>query len=184
MTDYTKLSDRELDAKCEEFMVPGSKAWYCADTEEWQLRRCSPWRVIPRYSHDLNRARELEDELMRRDAAEKNPFERRLVECYETRLLNLASHINSGTGTFEYFPAIRATARQRAEAFCAVMDAAQPIWRAGDRIIYCDDEPPYAEHAATITEVRRAAGWYEVQPDDVPDDTPDIHESLIVRRAD
>lgn len=122
MTDYAKLSDRELDAKCAEFMVPGSKAWHCADTDEWQLRRCSPWRAIPSYSTDLNATRELEDEIERSDHCDTwYQYARALMHvCRADGDWHLLSYERVA------WIAARTTARQRAEAFCAVMDAAQP----------------------------------------------------------
>lgn len=51
----------------------------------------------------------------------------------------------------------------------------------GDRIVYRDDEEPFAEHHATILDQPMCPlAWFEVQPDDVPDDTPWIHFDLII----
>jgi hypothetical protein len=131
VTDYAKLSERELDAKCAVFM--GFRWFKLKTAEKWILVTPGTAAQMPagkaherptddttmaldscirKYSTDLNAARELEEEIKRRG----------LVREYETALLNLASRINSG-GTFDYFPAINASARDRAIAFCACMEA-------------------------------------------------------------
>ncbi len=108
VTDYGKLSDRELDAKCAEYAVPGSKAWNI--NGEWHLRRCSPWRPVPPYSTDLNAARELEEEIKRRG----------LENQYSDAIFDVVAG-KTGASAWHY---LHASARDRAIAFCMCMEAA------------------------------------------------------------
>lgn len=158
MTDWSKLSDRELDAKCAEFRGWVPPPEYC---HAWQRRdRCFPWerydfdsvgnKIIletttdeefkrrfcwrkpdGRYtdlmsgdtpvpvSTDLNAARELEKEIERRGIRARSLYIDALLRTTGCNMAQPEFHVD------ELFALARATARQRAEAFCEVMEAAR-----------------------------------------------------------
>lgn len=120
MTDYSKLSDRELDAKCAELMGRQCRRYQCDGKtylqygEHTWVRMCGyqakeqpriPCDHHPAYSADLNAARELEDEIERRDRQ------------YEyVRIMALVN----GFGSWDM---LTASPRKRAEVFCATMES-------------------------------------------------------------
>jgi hypothetical protein len=138
MTDWSKFSDRELDARAG--LLAGTMKISASNSHKDKdqpfcivsiapacgMRGIIPDRpnvehdylvpeMTPYYSTDLNAARELEDELKRRGLQQVYAQElyRATVPRSDEPLCEL----------MEWWYVARATARQRAEAFCAVMEA-------------------------------------------------------------